>query len=94
MLLDKNLLEKHGIIIDDNQKPVIAYVPPGIALSVSHDLWLSFDGQIDIKTSVDTFELEKNRLSDRDTEIFSEVDEYISETEFVKTAEVALSAHD
>jgi type II secretory ATPase GspE/PulE/Tfp pilus assembly ATPase PilB-like protein len=94
MLLDKDKLEKHGIVINDGQKPAIAHVPPGISPSVLHDLWLSFDGEIDIKKLAATFEMEQNRLSDRDTEIFSEVDDYISETEFVKTAEVALSAHD
>ena len=94
MLLDINKLGKHCILIDDAQKPAVAHVPPSVASSILHDLWLSFDGEISIKTAVNTFDLEKTRLSDRDTEIFSEVDEYISETEFVKTAEVALSAHD
>ncbi len=87
-------LEKLGIKIDQNKSPIAAYIPTDLSESTLHDLWLAFEGNIKIYPT-NSVEAEKNSTaSRRDTEIFSEVDEYISETDFVKTAEIALSAHD
>jgi general secretion pathway protein E len=87
-------LEKLGITIDESKSPVIAYIPKDISKSTKHDLWLAFEGDI-LLQSVDDLSTSGNaERSSRDTQIFSEVDDYISETEFVKTAEIALSAHD
>ena len=87
-------LEKLGIKIDQNKSPIAAYIPTDLSESTLHDLWLAFEGNIKIYPT-NSVEAEKNSTaSRRDTEIFSEVDDYISETDFVKTAEIALSAHD
>ncbi|MDE0783514.1 MAG: hypothetical protein OSB34_10075, partial [Planktomarina sp.] len=87
-------LEKLGITIDESKSPVIAYIPKDISKSTKHDLWLAFEGDI-LLQSVDEVSSSGNaERSSRDTQIFSEVVDYISETEFVKTAEVALTAHD
>jgi len=94
MSINLKQLEKFGITIDYLQKPPVAHVPKGLSHSTYHDLWLSFDGNVKLNITEGGSDVEQSRASNRDTEIFSEVDEYISETEFVKTAEIALSAHD
>ena len=94
MPISLKALEKLGIKIDQNKSPIIAYTPTDLSESTLHDLWLAFEGNITIYPT-NSVEAEKNSTaSRRDTEIFSEVDDYISETDFVKTAEIALSAHD
>lgn len=89
-----NKAEKLGISIDIAKDPIEACVPGDLEPNILHDLWLSFDGKIDIKLLDFDLERKENTAKHRDSEIFSEVDEYISETEFVKTAEIALSAND
>ena len=87
-------LKKLGIKIDQNKSPIAAYIPTDLSESTLHDLWLAFEGSV-VFHLTDSIEAEKiSSASRRDTEIFSEVDDYISETDFVKTAEIALSAHD
>ena len=94
MRINNKKLEKLGITLDESKSPVVAYAPNDISESTKHDLWLAFEGDISI-TSIDAQLTSRNTgNSSRDTQIFTEVDEYISETEFVKTAEIALSAHD
>ena len=94
MRINNKKLEKLGITLDESKSPVVAYAPNDISESTKHDLWLAFEGDISI-TSIDAQLISRNTgNSSRDTQIFTEVDEYISETEFVKTAEIALSAHD
>ena len=94
MPISLEALEKLGIKIDQNKSPIAAYIPTDLSESTLHDLWLGFDGNV-VFHLIDSVEAEKiSSASRRDTEIFSEVDDYISETDFVKTAEIALSAHD
>ena len=86
--------DKLGIRIDENQKPPEAYIPADLSDCTKHDLWLAFSGNINFK--IDENQSTKNLTpnSQRDNEIFSEVDEYISEIDFIKSAEIALSAND
>lgn len=94
MTIDMNKAEKLGISIDTSKDPIEAFIPGDLEPNMIHDLWLSFDGKIDIKLLDFDLEHKENTAKHRNSEIFSEVDEYISETEFVKTAEIALSAND
>jgi general secretion pathway protein E len=94
MPVSREALEKLGIKIDQGQSPVAVYFPSDLSQSTLHDLWLAFEGNITLHPTDEPTEDSKATASRRDTEIFSEVDEYISETDFVKTAEIALSAHD
>ena len=89
-----NKAEKLGISIDTSKDPIEVFIPGDLEPNMIHDLWLSFDGKIDIKLLDFDLEHKENTAKHRNSEIFSEVDEYISETEFVKTAEIALSAND
>ena len=94
MPVSREALEKLGIKIDQGQSPVAVYFPSDLSQSTLHDLWLAFEGNITLHPTDEPTEDSKATASRRDTEIFSEVDDYISETDFVKTAEIALSAHD
>ena len=94
MPFNSKKFEKLGIKIDENQKPPKAYIPADLSDCTKHDLWLAFSGNINLIT--DDNQSTKNIApnSQRDNEIFSEVDEYISEIDFIKSAEIALSAND
>ena len=94
MPFNSKKFEKLSIRIDENQKPPDAYIPNDLSNCTKHDLWLAFSGDINFK--IDDNQSKKNITpnSQRDSEIFSEVDEYISEIDFIKSAEIALSAND
>ena len=94
MALDSKKLEKFGIVIDDSQAPPVAYISDDLTQSILHDIRLSFKGQIKFEKVASNFTSNNNTSDQNNVDIFTEVDQYISETEFIRSAEIALSAND
>ena len=94
MVLDSKKLEKFGIVIDDSHEPSVAYISHDVTQCTLHDIRLAFKGQIKFEKITSNFTSNKNTSEQNNLDIFTEVDQYISETEFIRSAEIALSAND
>jgi general secretion pathway protein E len=94
MALDSKKLEKFGIVIDDSHEPSVAYISHDLTQCTLHDIRLAYKGQIKFEKVTSNFTSNKNTSEQNNLDIFTEVDQYISETEFIRSAEIALSAND
>ena len=90
MALDSKKLEKFGIVIDDSHEPSVAYISHDVTQCTLHDIRLAFKGQIKFEKITSNFTSNKNTSEQNNLDIFTEVDQYISETEFIRSAEIAL----
>jgi|TARA_B110001450_G_scaffold109284_1_gene103315 general secretion pathway protein E len=94
MILNEKKLRKLGIKINNEKNPLEVTIQNNLTRPTKHDLWLAFGDKVKLKLDENNFSESTPNNNNRDNEIFSEVDEYISEIDFIKTAEIALSAND
>ena len=86
MALDSKKLEKFGIVIDDSHEPSVAYISHDLTQCTLHDIRLAYKGQIKFEKVTSNFTSNKNTSEQNNLDIFTEVDQYMSETEFIRSA--------